>query len=148
IRQRAQYLTEPAARERDPAIERLPAHPLREVEDAEAHVTALVARDELEDPPEERMRRVLAEAVEDRHREALEEELLGRDQLERIVHGEERVEHHLGSRVDVLDLLVHPVEEATVREVVARLVHRLRGGVVAVVLFPEGEYQLRTDVLR
>ena len=79
----------------------------------------------------------LADALEDVHREALEEELLGRDELERIVRREQGVEHHLGAGVDVLDLLAHRVDEATIREVVARLVHRLRRRVIAVVLLAQ-----------
>ena len=148
IHERAEDLAHPLARERDPTIGWLPAHPLRDVQDPEAHVPALVARDELEDPAQQRMRRVLTEALEDAHREALEEELLGGDQLERIVHREQGVEHHLGPGVDVLDLLVHRVDEAAVREMVPGFVHRLRRRVVAVVFLAERQDQLGADVLR
>ena len=89
-----------------------------------------------------------ADALEDVHRQALEEELLGGDQVERVVDREQRVEHHLGAGVDVLDLLAHRVDEAPVREVVPRLVHRLRGGVVAVVLLAQHEDELGAHVLR
>ena len=44
-------------------------------------------------------------------------------------------------------VLVHLLEEAPVGEVVARLVHRLGGGVVAVVLFAQAEAELGADVL-
>ena len=87
-------------------------------------------------------------ALEDAHREALEKELLGRDDLERIVRRQQRVEHHLGAGVDVLDLLAHAIDEAPIREMVTRLVHRLRGGVIAVVLLVEHEHELGADVLR
>ena len=50
--------------------------------------------------------------------------------------------------VDVLDLLVHLLDEAAVRQVVARLVHRLGHGVIAVVFFPQLQRELRADVLR
>jgi hypothetical protein len=104
IEERAEDLTQPGARERDATVERLPTKPLRDVEDAEAHVSALVAGDELDDAAEKRMGGVLPQRLEDAHREALEKELLGRDDLERVVRRKERVEHHLGAAIDVLDL--------------------------------------------
>ena len=65
-----------------------------------------------------------------------------------IVHRQQRVEHHLGARVDVLDLLVHRVDEAAIREMVPRLVHRLRGRMIAVVFLAEREHQPGAHVLR
>lgn len=148
IQDRPENLTEPAVRERDAVVERLPPQPFGDVEDAEAHVAALVAGDELDDAAEQGMGRVRAERLEDAHREALEIELLGRDQLERIVHREERVEHHLGAEIDVLDLFTHQIEEATVRQMMARLVHRLRRGVVPIVFLVQDEDEARAHVLR
>jgi hypothetical protein len=49
------------AREADALRLRLLPHPLGDVEHAEAHVAALVARDELDDAAEEGMRRVVAQ---------------------------------------------------------------------------------------
>src|SRR5262249_6032023 len=50
--------------------------------------------------------------------------------------------------VDVLDLLAHRIEEAAVGEMVPGLVHRLRCGVVAIVLLAERQDQPGADVLR
>jgi hypothetical protein len=144
----AEDLPEPGARERQPLLEGVRAHPLGDVEDAEPHVTALVAGDQLQDAAKQGMRRLALDALEDVHREALEEELLRRDDLQRIARREERVEHRLGAGVDGLERLVHLVDEAAVGEVVARFVHRLGGGVVAVVLLARGEDEGGADVLR
>src|SRR5581483_11038184 len=147
VGERSQDLAEPAPSEPDAVVERAAAHVLGDVQHAEPHVTALVARDEADDRLQERVRRVLVDALEDVHREALEEELLGRDQVERVVHREHGVEHHLGAEVDVLDLLVHLLDEAAIGEMMPRLVHRLGGGVVPVVLLAQLEHEARADVL-
>ena len=89
------------------------AQPLGDVEHAEPHVPALVARDQRQDVAEQRDAGVVADALEHVHGQALEEELLGGDQLERVVGGEQRVEHHLGAEIDVLRLLVHLLEKRT-----------------------------------
>ena len=116
--------------------------------DPEAHVPALVPRDELQDPSQQGIGRLAPDALEDAHREALEEELLRRDELQRVVRRQERVEHHLGACVDVLDVLPHGVDEPAIGEMVPRLVHRLRRRVIAVVLLAEREHQPGTHVLR
>lgn len=65
LEERTEDLAQPGTRERDPSVERLSAQPLRDVEDSEAHMTALVAGDELDDPAQQRVRGVIAERFEE-----------------------------------------------------------------------------------
>jgi hypothetical protein len=124
------------------------AHPFGDVEHAESHVPALVARDQGEHVAQQRVAGVPADALEDVHRHALEEELLGGDELQRRIGGEQGVEHHLRAEIDVLGLLVHLLHEAAVRQVMTRFIHRLRRGVIAVVFLAHDQADLGADVLR